>query len=46
MFDDTFPKLELHGASEDLTKETNTLARGFKMNATLGKITEIGNEKV
>ena len=46
MFDDKSPKLELQGASEDLTKETNILARGFQMNATLGKITEIGNEKV
>ena len=46
MFDDTSPKLELQGASEDLRKETNILARGFQMNATLGKITKIGNEKV
>ena len=46
MFDDTFPKLELKGASEDLTKETNILARGFQINATLGKITKIGNKKV
>ena len=46
MIDDTSPKLALKGASEDLTKETNILARGFQMNATLGKITKLGNEKV
>ena len=46
MFDDTSPKLEFKGASKYLTKETNILDRGFQMNATLGKITKIGNEKV
>ena len=46
MLDDTSPKLEIKGASEDLTKETNILARGFQMNATLGKITEIGLGKI
>ena len=46
MFDDTSPKLELQGASDDLTKKTNILVRGFQMTATLGKITKIGNEKV
>ena len=46
MFDDTSPKLEFKGASKYLTKETNILDRGFQMNATLGKIMKIGNEKV
>ena len=46
MFDDTSPKLQLQGASDDLTKKTNKLVRGFQMTATLGKITKIGNEKV